>query len=124
MVADLERLNTAMSGGGRTQTVQIEVEARRAIHLIRGDLVTALSLNSDAGDIAEGPEANSFDVRRYGLGVRERAERESDYEREDWTNTAARKGKPVHDELDGFWGASFQCRCAGSCGRLDYIRRR
>ena len=75
MIADHNGFGAAMGGGGRAETIEIVIKARRIFDLIGRDLICALRLDSDARDVAEGPEPDGFDMRIDGgwLGVCETA---------------------------------------------------
>jgi hypothetical protein len=63
MITNLDGLGSVMGGSGRAEAIEVEVEARGVFDLIGGELIGALGLDGDAGDIAEGPETDGFDVR-------------------------------------------------------------
>lgn len=71
MVADQDGFGAVMRRSRRAEAVEIVIKARRVFDLIGRNLIRTLCLNRNPGDVAEGPEANGFDVRihsgRLGL---------------------------------------------------------
>jgi hypothetical protein len=107
MIADLDGFGAVMRGRRWTQTVQVVVEARWILDLIRGELVGALRLDSNAGHVTEGPEADGFYVRTDGrlrLTMRQGAEDCEDGGKwSDWILRAEAAPRIPHGLLDGFW---------------------
>lgn len=63
MIADQDGFGAMMRGSRGAETVEVVVEARRIFDLIRCDLISTLRLDGDSRDVAEGPEADGFNVR-------------------------------------------------------------
>ena len=62
-IAYAECLDTALRRDRRTQSAQVEEQARRRIQMVEGDFILAMRLNGNTRDVSEGPESNRFDMR-------------------------------------------------------------
>jgi hypothetical protein len=70
-------LNPPLPGCRRSQSAQIEEEARRRIETVERDFVFAASFYGYTGNVAKRPESNGFDMRISGADGRTRLRKET-----------------------------------------------